>query len=92
MCSSGFILVRFFCPKTPASEDGRYKSEDGYRRVDATAAKLEVAKKRRKLFVEESGLGDGRRGGFAAGYAYYAEDSDFCEGGAGDEDAIGVRV
>jgi hypothetical protein len=45
-----------------------------------------------KLFVEQSRLGNGRSGGFAAGYAYYAEDGDFCEGGAGDEDAIGVRV
>jgi hypothetical protein len=92
LCSSGFILLRFFGPKTPASKGGRYKIEDGYLKVDATAAKLEVAEKRRKLFIEESGLRDGRSGGFAAGYAYYAEDGDFCEGGAGDEDAIGVRV
>jgi len=44
-----------------------------------------------KLFVEQGGLGDGW-GGFAASYAYYAEDGDFGESRAGDEDAIGVGI
>ena len=45
-----------------------------------------------KLFVEQGGLRDGWGGGFAAGYAYYAENGDFGEGRAGDEDAIGVGI
>lgn len=45
-----------------------------------------------ELFVEQGGLRDGWDGGFAAGYAYYAEDGDFGEGRAGDEDAIGVGI
>jgi hypothetical protein len=44
------------------------------------------------LFVEQGGLGDGWGGRFAAGYAYYAENGDFGEGRAGDEDAIGVGI
>jgi len=45
-----------------------------------------------KLFVEQGGLGGGWGGGFAAGDTYYAENGDFGEGRAGDEDAIGVGI
>jgi len=45
------------------------------------------------LVGEEAGLGGGGWGlGFAAGDAYYAEDGEFAEGGAGDEDAVGGGV
>ena len=45
------------------------------------------------LVGEEAGLGGGGWGlGFAAGDADYAEDGEFAEGGAGDEDAVGGGV
>jgi hypothetical protein len=34
--------------------------------------------------------GGGGWGGFAAGYAYYSEDDEGSDGGAGDEDTVGV--
>jgi hypothetical protein len=61
-----------------ASERVRYYLKDGYLKVNAKTPKPRG--KGNKLFVEEGGLGDGGGGGFAAGYAYYAEDGDFGEG------------
>ncbi len=45
-----------------------------------------------RLVGEEAGLSCGCGGGFAAGDADDAEDGEFAEGGAGDEDAVGARV
>jgi hypothetical protein len=53
---------------------------------------LAAAENRKRLFVEESWLGNGGGGWFAAGDAYDAEDGDFGERGAGDEDAVGIGV
>ena len=44
------------------------------------------------LVGEEAGLGGGGLCGFAAGDADDAEDGEFAEGWAGDEDAVGTRV
>jgi hypothetical protein len=44
----------------------------------------------RVLLGEEFGLGGDCGRGFAAGYAYYAEDGELGDGGAGDEDAVCV--
>jgi len=71
----------------------RTTSEDGYLEVAATTTPQRQAdRKGNRLFVEESGLGDRGGGGLAAGDAYYAEDGDFGECGAGNEDAVGVGV
>jgi len=45
-----------------------------------------------ELFVKETGLRDGNSGGLATCDADYAEDGDFRESRAGDEDAVGGRV
>ena len=45
-----------------------------------------------RLVGEEAGLGGGGGLGFAAGDADDAEDGEFTEGGAGDEDAVGGGV
>ena len=45
-----------------------------------------------KLFVEQAWLDYCRGCRLAAGYTDYAEDGDFHQGGAGDEDAIGCGV
>ena len=45
-----------------------------------------------QLVGEEAGLGGGGCCGFAAGYADDAEDGEFGEGWAGDEDAVGGGV
>ena len=47
---------------------------------------------RQRLLVEEAGLGGGSGGGFAARDADDAEYGDFTQGGARDEDAVGIGV
>ena len=55
-------------------------------------AEAQRTRRKTRLFVEEGGLDDGGRGGFAAGDADYAKDGDFAEGGTRDEDAVGVGI
>jgi len=60
--------------------------------INAEIAETQRAQRRVELFGEEAGLGGGGHGGFAAGDADDAEDGDFREGGARDEDAVGSGV
>ena len=55
---------------------------------------LNQADKLWSVFAKEAGLGRSGCGcsRFAAGYADYAEDGEFGEGGSGDVDAVGVGV
>ena len=44
------------------------------------------------LVVEEAGLSGGGDGGLTAGDADDTKDGDFAEGGAGNEDTVGIGV